>query len=98
MVSVTDDQIRDAVSIAASQMGMLVEPAGAAALAGLIYGDPGRGEGRVVAVLMTGSGLKDHRYLPRPTGVALESGPAFGAFPVDKALEIVAAASSDADR
>jgi len=94
MVAVSDEQILEAVSIAANQAGILVEPAGAAALAGLINGDPDRREGRVVAALMTGTGFKDHRYWPEATGIALESGPTLSAFPVDKALEIVSAAAA----
>ena len=64
-VSVADGEILDAVRLLATRAGILAEPAGAAALAGLRTGlrsglvDPRE---RVV-VLVTGSGLKTPQFL-----------------------------------
>lgn len=60
-VAVSDDDIRQAMVLLAQKVGIFSEPAGAAALAGLIEA---RQEGRIheqdtVLVLVTGHGLKD---------------------------------------
>jgi threonine synthase len=60
-ISVTDDEILDAILLLGSKTGVFAEPAGAAGLAGL-RAALGRGlieKGETVAVLITGSGLKD---------------------------------------
>jgi threonine synthase len=60
-ISVTDDEILDAILLLGSKTGVFAEPAGAAGLAGL-RAALGRGlieKGETIAVLITGSGLKD---------------------------------------
>lgn len=71
MVAVSDDAILGAVSMLGRFAGLIAEPAGASATAGLITA---AGEGLVkpdetVVVLVTGSGLKTPGYL-RQTGTA----------------------------
>ncbi len=80
-VAVDDDAIRAAIEVLARTSGLLAEPAGAAALAGAIAHRRARRprEDRVV-VLVTGSGLKDQRWLPREGGAAIEVGPTLDAF------------------
>jgi threonine synthase len=60
-VRVSDDELRAAVALLGAATGIFAEPAGAAALAGLIraleQGLVDRGER--VALLVTGQGLKD---------------------------------------
>jgi len=88
---------RHAIGVAATDAGILDEPTGAAALAGLLYGAPERAAGRVAVVLITGTGLKDHSHWPEPSGVALESGASYNAFLMDQALEILGS-SSESDQ
>ncbi len=56
--AVTDEQIMDAYVLLASREGLLVEPASAASVAGVIANRTDLPEGRVVCTL-TGHGLKD---------------------------------------
>ena len=61
-LTVTDDEILDAQGLLARSTGIFTEPAGAAAMAGLVKLQ--KGEGRLspdarVVVLATGHGLKD---------------------------------------
>jgi threonine synthase len=79
--AVDDDAIRGAIEVLARTSGLLAEPAGAAALAGAIAHRAARrpGEDRVL-VLVTGTGLKDQRWLPREGGAAIEVGPTIDAF------------------
>jgi threonine dehydratase len=51
-LSVTDDALRRAQSFAASQLKLLVEPGGAAALAALL---DGAAQGQAVAVVLSGA-------------------------------------------
>jgi threonine synthase len=71
-VAVSDDAIREAIALLAQTTGLLAEPAGAAALAGAMA-HRGRwpGETRVL-VLVTGTGLKDHRWLPPAPGPTID--------------------------
>jgi threonine synthase len=75
-VCVTDEALMETIALLARTTGLLAEPAGAAALAGVIAHrvSPQPGEGAVVA-LVTGTGLKDQRWLPRDSGRALEVPP-----------------------
>jgi threonine synthase len=69
---VSDEQILNAVGQLASRAGILVEPAGAAAFAGLVQ--RARREkltDLTVVALLTGTGLKDHRWFPTQAGRAL---------------------------
>lgn len=64
-VTVTDQDMQDAIDLLASSAGILAEPAGSAAVAGA--GAWARRHGRVnetVVALVTGTGLKDQRWLP----------------------------------
>ncbi|MBI4493649.1 MAG: pyridoxal-phosphate dependent enzyme [Chloroflexi bacterium] len=79
-VDVGDDAIRAAIALLARSCGLLAEPAGAAALAGALA-HRGRPAGEAcVLVLATGTGLKDHRWLPRGSGLAIEVPPDVAAF------------------
>jgi threonine synthase len=80
-VAVDDDAIRAAIALLAQTSGLLAEPAGAAALAGAIAhcAQHRPGEERVL-VLVTGTGLKDQRWLPQGGGAAIEVGPSLDAF------------------
>lgn len=74
-VSVSDEQMLDAMRLLATQAGVLAEPAGAAALAGLLVALERRlvGPAERIVVLVTGSALKTPRYL-RPHGRVVEIG------------------------
>ena len=75
-VCVDDDLLREAVATLARTTGLLAEPAGAAALAGVMAdGTAGRAPGGTVLALVTASGLKDQRWLPRGSGRAIEVPP-----------------------
>ncbi len=66
---VSDDQILESVRHLATGAGILVEPAGAAAFAALVQRS--RREplaDQSVVVLLTGTGLKDHRWFPTQSG------------------------------
>ena len=75
-VCVDDDQLRDAIAILARTTGLLAEPAGAAALAGVMADlASARAAAGPVLALVTGTGLKDQRWLPRGSGRAIEVPP-----------------------
>jgi threonine synthase len=75
-VCVDDEQIGAAIALLARTTGLLAEPAGAAALAGaLAHGSVEAREAAAVLVLVSGSGLKDQRWLPSGSGRALEVAP-----------------------
>jgi threonine synthase len=58
--AVSDDQILEAYRLVASLEGLFVEPASAAAIAGLIkLAREGRARGGRAVAIMTGNGLKD---------------------------------------
>ncbi len=63
--AVSDDELRAAMALLARTSGILAEPAGAAALAGVIADRAALGgsDQRIVA-LVSGTGLKDQRWLP----------------------------------
>jgi len=66
---VSDGQILDAVRQLATGAGILVEPAGAAAFAGLVQRSRRESLADLTVVaLLTGTGLKDHRWFPTPAG------------------------------
>jgi threonine synthase len=71
-VAVTDDDLRSAMATLARTSGLLAEPAGAAALAGVIADRERltRSEQTIVA-LVSGTGLKDQRWLPSEGGRAV---------------------------
>ena len=76
--AVTDDQIMDAYALLASREGLLVEPASAASVAGVIAHRNDLPEGRVVCTL-TGHGLKDPETaigssaIPKPVAATPEA-------------------------
>jgi threonine synthase len=75
-LSVSDDDLRAAIATLARSAGVLAEPAGAAALAGAIadsstLADPGL----TVVALVSGTGLKDQRWLPSGGGRTVEISP-----------------------
>ena len=75
-VCVDDDQIREAIALLARTTGLLAEPAGAAALAGAIaHRSREAATADSVLVLVSGTGLKDQRWLPSGSGRALEVAP-----------------------
>jgi threonine synthase len=75
-VCVDDDQLREAVALVARATGILAEPAGAAAPAGAIAHASSAGAPDGIAlVLITGTGLKDQRWLPNASGRAVEIAP-----------------------
>jgi threonine synthase len=83
--SVTDDDLRAAISTLARTTGILAEPAGAAALASVIADRESlaRSDQTIVA-LVSGTGLKDQRWLPSVGGRALPIAPSLDA--VEQAL------------
>ena len=59
-VTVSDQQITEAILILAKRTGVFAEPAGAASFAGAVkLADAGGLDGKRVAVMVTGNGLKD---------------------------------------
>lgn len=76
MMSVTDEEILEAITDLARATGVFGEPAGVTAFAGLTKavaeGTVGRGE--VIVVLMTGSGLKDTESAMRAAGEPIRVG------------------------
>jgi len=75
-VTVTDDEILDAIRVLARRTGVFAEPAGAAAFAGLRASiRDGRLQGSRAAVLITGSGLKDIGAARRAVGAPVEIDP-----------------------
>jgi threonine synthase len=84
-LSVTDDDLRAAIATLARSAGILAEPAGAAALAGAIADrlsleDPSL----TVVALVSGTGLKDQRWLPSASGRSVEIEPRLEA--IDRAV------------
>jgi threonine dehydratase len=61
-VLVDDDQIREAMRILFRVAKLVVEPAGAAALAALMYPLRSRLEGRTVAVIVCGGNIDPATY------------------------------------
>src|SRR4051794_16304973 len=79
-ISVTDDDLRSAMAMLARASGILAEPAGAAALAGVLA-DPeliANGD-EIILALVSGTGLKDQRWLPGDGGRAVEIRPSLEA-------------------
>jgi threonine synthase len=70
MVETTDDEMLDAMKVLAAQAGVFVEPACAAAYAGLIHARKNGliGADDEVVLQLTGSGLKDTRSALRAAG------------------------------
>jgi threonine synthase len=82
-VCVDDQQIMAAIAMLARTTGLLAEPAGAAALAGAIaHREAGATTTGTVLAPVTGTGLKDQRWLPGASGRAL---------PVEPSLEALEA-------
>lgn len=80
-VAVSDDDLRAAMALLARTTGLLAEPAGAAALAGVMADRAALavdGDQRIVA-LVSGTGLKDQRWLPRAGGRTFEIPPTLDA-------------------
>jgi threonine synthase len=70
MIETTDEEMLDAMRVLAAQAGVFVEPACAAAYAGLIHARQNGliGAGDEVVLQLTGSGLKDTRSALRAAG------------------------------
>jgi threonine synthase len=72
-VAVTDDDLRTAMATLARTSGLLAEPAGAAALAGVIaHREQITAPDQTVVALVSGTGLKDQRWLPREGGRSVD--------------------------
>jgi threonine synthase len=79
-LAVTDDDLRSAMATLARTSGVLAEPAGAAALAGAIADREQLGDAdQTVVALVSGTGLKDQRWLPSEGGRALGVAPSLEA-------------------
>ncbi|MBN2565305.1 MAG: threonine synthase [Candidatus Eisenbacteria bacterium] len=76
MMTVTDDEILQAIAALGRETGVFAEPAGATAYAGLTkWVSEGRvDQDETVVVLMTGSGLKDTRSAMRAAGQPIRVG------------------------
>ena len=61
VVVVTDDEIRDAMRLIIERLRLVVEPSGAAALAGLLTGRVGVSHGDVVGVTLSGGNINAER-------------------------------------
>jgi threonine synthase len=84
-LAVTDDDLRVAITALARTGGILAEPAGAAALAGVIADRAKLGaDDLTVIALVSGTGLKDQRWLPRDGGREVRIAPSLDA--VERAL------------
>lgn len=84
-LAVSDDDLRAAIATLARSGGILAEPAGAAALAGVIAQRAQLGgEDQTVVALVSGTGLKDQRWLPSDGGRAVRIEPSPDA--VERAL------------
>ena len=85
-LAVTDDDLRAAIATLARTGGVLAEPAGAAALAGVIADRAKLGAAdQTVVALVSGTGLKDQRWLPSDGGREVR---------IDPSLDAVAGALS----
>ncbi|MFN8633088.1 MAG: pyridoxal-phosphate dependent enzyme [Chloroflexota bacterium] len=72
-LAVSDDDLQAAIATLARTSGMLAEPAGAAALAGVMANRATlSGSAQTVVALVSGTGLKDQRWLPFEGGRAVE--------------------------
>jgi threonine synthase len=79
-LAVSDDDLRAAMATLARTGGLLAEPAGAAALAGVIADRASlAGSDQTVVALVSGTGLKDQRWLPDEGGRAVQIAPALDA-------------------
>lgn len=79
-VAVTDDDLRAAITTLARTGGILAEPAGAAALAGVIADRAKLGAAdQTVVALVSGTGLKDQRWLPSDGGWEVRIAPSLDA-------------------
>jgi threonine synthase len=68
-LAVSDDDLRPAIARLARSAGILAEPAGAAALAGVIaHRERLAASGESVVALVSGTGLKDQRWIPSDGG------------------------------
>ena len=76
MMTVSDDEILDAIAALGRATGIFAEPAGATAFAGLskAVGAGAVGSDETVVVLMTGSGLKDTDSAMRAAGQPIPVG------------------------
>jgi len=75
-VTVSDQEIIDAIAVLAQRTGVFAEPAGAAPFAGLLkLADSGDLAGKRAAVMVTGNGLKDVAAARRAVGAAMEIEP-----------------------
>ena len=84
-LAVTDDDLRAAIATLARTGGILAEPAGAAALAGVIADRATLGADHLTVVaLVSGTGLKDQRWLPSDGGREVPIAPSLDA--VERAL------------
>jgi threonine synthase len=88
-LSVTDHDLRAAIATLARSAGVLAEPAGAAALAGAIADRATLGNPSLTVVaLVSGTGLKDQRWLPSEGGRSIQ---------VEPSLEVVGRALTGRD-
>ncbi len=79
-ITVSDEQIRQAIAIMARRTGVFPEPAGAAPFAGLLKeASEGRIAGKTAAVMVTGNGLKDITTARSVAGNAIELEPSLAA-------------------
>ena len=86
-LAVSDDDLRAAIAALAHTSGILAEPAGAAAVAGVIA-DRRKlsGADQTVVALVSGTGLKDQRWLPSDGGRTFQIEPTLDA--VERALSV----------
>jgi threonine synthase len=71
-LAVTDNDLHAAIATLARSGGILSEPAGAAALAGVMaHREQLAASGQTVVALVSGTGLKDQRWLPDGAGRAV---------------------------
>jgi threonine synthase len=79
-LAVSDDDLRAAIATLAHTSGILAEPAGAAALAGVIADRQTlNGTDQTVVALVSGTGLKDQRWLPSDGGRTFQIEPSLDA-------------------
>ncbi len=79
-VTVTDDEIIDAIATLARRTGVFAEPAGATPFAGLRkLAESGEIAGKSAAVMVTGNGLKDVAAARKAVGAPIEIDPELGA-------------------
>jgi threonine synthase len=79
-LAVTDDDLRAAMETLAMSSGILAEPAGAAALAGVVaHRERLAASEQSIVALISGTGLKDQRWLPSEGGRAVAIEPSLDA-------------------